>query len=84
MEVRMVPSASREAKFTGMHSDHCCPILFRPLSTMKRHLDLIDDQTACVIVEPIQGEAGVIVPVDRIPREAQEKVQRDRHTSHIR
>jgi acetylornithine/succinyldiaminopimelate/putrescine aminotransferase len=25
-------------------------------------LDLIDDKTACVIVEPIQGEAGVIVP----------------------
>ena len=27
-------------------------------------LGLIDERTACVIVEPIQGEAGVIVPVD--------------------
>jgi acetylornithine/N-succinyldiaminopimelate aminotransferase len=25
-------------------------------------LDLIDDKTACVIVEPVQGEAGVIYP----------------------
>jgi acetylornithine/N-succinyldiaminopimelate aminotransferase len=25
-------------------------------------LDLIDEKTACVIVEPIQGEAGIIVP----------------------
>jgi acetylornithine/N-succinyldiaminopimelate aminotransferase len=27
-------------------------------------LSLIDKKTACVIVEPIQGEAGVIVPLD--------------------
>ena len=27
-------------------------------------LSLIDEKTACVIVEPIQGEAGIIVPVD--------------------
>jgi acetylornithine/N-succinyldiaminopimelate aminotransferase len=27
-------------------------------------LDIIDGKTACVIVEPIQGEAGVIVPVN--------------------
>lgn len=29
-----------------------------------RSLDLIDSKTACVIVEPIQGEAGIIVPVN--------------------
>jgi acetylornithine/N-succinyldiaminopimelate aminotransferase len=27
-------------------------------------LEIIDEKTACVIVEPIQGEAGVIVPVN--------------------
>lgn len=27
-------------------------------------LDLIDEKTACVVVEPIQGEAGVILPED--------------------
>ncbi len=27
-------------------------------------LSLIDEKTACVIVEPIQGEAGVVVPLD--------------------
>lgn len=27
-------------------------------------LDIITDRTACVIVEPVQGEAGVIVPKD--------------------
>jgi acetylornithine/N-succinyldiaminopimelate aminotransferase len=39
-------------------------------------LDLIDDKTACVIVEPIQGEAGVIVPhtlfLDKIRRRCNE------------
>ncbi|NMC36909.1 MAG: aspartate aminotransferase family protein [Bacteroidales bacterium] len=29
-----------------------------------RSLELIDSRTACVIVEPIQGEAGIIVPVN--------------------
>lgn len=28
------------------------------------HLDQINDQTACVIVEPVQGEAGIIPPPD--------------------
>jgi acetylornithine/N-succinyldiaminopimelate aminotransferase len=28
-----------------------------------RSLDLIDDHTACVIIEPVQAEAGVIYPV---------------------
>jgi acetylornithine/N-succinyldiaminopimelate aminotransferase len=28
-------------------------------------LELIDEKTACVIVEPIQGEAGVVVPVNK-------------------
>lgn len=27
-----------------------------------KSLDIIDDRTACVIVEPVQGEAGVILP----------------------
>jgi acetylornithine/N-succinyldiaminopimelate aminotransferase len=27
-------------------------------------LDIIDDKTACVIVEPVQGEAGIIYPKD--------------------
>jgi acetylornithine/N-succinyldiaminopimelate aminotransferase len=27
-------------------------------------LEIIDEKTACVIVEPIQGEAGVVVPVN--------------------
>jgi acetylornithine/N-succinyldiaminopimelate aminotransferase len=30
----------------------------------EKSLSLIDDKTACVIIEPIQGEAGVIVPSD--------------------
>lgn len=30
----------------------------------ERSLDLIDTKTACVIVEPVQGEAGIIVPVN--------------------
>lgn len=29
-----------------------------------RSLELIDDKTACVIIEPIQGEAGIIMPVN--------------------
>ena len=45
---------------------------FRPLLPGVDHLrfncdadlDLITGDTACVIVEPVQGEAGVIVPVD--------------------
>jgi acetylornithine/N-succinyldiaminopimelate aminotransferase len=45
---------------------------FRPLlpdvfqSTYNEYevLDLIDSDTACVIVEPVQAEAGVILPID--------------------
>ena len=38
-------------------------------------LDLIDNKTACVIVEPIQGEAGVILPHGNFPEQDQKKVQ---------
>jgi acetylornithine/N-succinyldiaminopimelate aminotransferase len=36
-------------------------------------LDLIDDRTACIIVEPIQAEAGVILPVDNYLTRLREK-----------
>jgi acetylornithine/N-succinyldiaminopimelate aminotransferase len=45
---------------------------FRPLIPSVRHLvfndtydlDLITGETACVIIEPVQGEAGIVLPVD--------------------
>lgn len=36
-------------------------------------LDLIDEKTACVIAEPIQAEAGVILPVDNYLTRLREK-----------
>jgi acetylornithine/N-succinyldiaminopimelate aminotransferase len=36
-------------------------------------LDLIDRKTACVIMEPIQGEAGVILPQDNFLEKVREK-----------
>ena len=36
-------------------------------------LEIIDDHTACVIVEPIQGEAGIIVPVNDFLKKLRQK-----------
>lgn len=36
-------------------------------------LDKITNKTACVIVEPVQGEAGIIVPVNNFLKKLQEK-----------
>jgi acetylornithine/succinyldiaminopimelate/putrescine aminotransferase len=36
-------------------------------------LDLIDEHTACVIVEPVQAEAGVILPVNDFLKNLREK-----------
>ena len=35
-------------------------------------IDAIDDQTACVILEPVQGEGGIIVPPDGYLKAARE------------
>ena len=53
----------REAKYTGMHSDHCMPDTWQIDFNDFQSLDVIDNHTACVIVEPVQAEAGVIYPV---------------------
>jgi acetylornithine/succinyldiaminopimelate/putrescine aminotransferase len=66
----------RKAYHGGTHgalsltSDECFRHVFRPLLPEVRlldfnnfdHLSQISEQTACVIVEPVQGEAGAIVP----------------------
>ncbi len=39
-------------------------ILSRSISMMLNALDSIDKKTACVIIEPVQAEAGVIYPED--------------------
>jgi len=39
-------------------------------------LDQIDSQTACVIVEPIQGEGGIILPQDGFLQEIRERCDR--------
>jgi acetylornithine/succinyldiaminopimelate/putrescine aminotransferase len=54
----------------SLTSDECYRNAFRPLLSDVRlldfnnfgHLSQISERTACVIVEPVQGEAGAIVP----------------------
>lgn len=56
----------------SLMSDECRKMAFRPLLPAVRHvrfnhaedLDMIQGQDACVIIEPVQGEGGVIVPKD--------------------
>jgi acetylornithine/N-succinyldiaminopimelate aminotransferase len=38
------------------------PDTFEAIFNYERSLDIIDRKTACVIVEPVQGEAGIIFP----------------------
>lgn len=57
---------------------------FRPLLPDVRHLDYnnteqlnqITSKTACVIVEPIQGEAGVVLPKDNFLSQLRERCSR--------
>lgn len=57
----------------SVQGSETCRNAFRPLlpDTVQiefndeNSLDLVDEKTACVIVEPIQGEAGVVLPRDR-------------------
>jgi acetylornithine/N-succinyldiaminopimelate aminotransferase len=39
-------------------------------------LDLIDNKTACVIIEPVQGEAGIILPTDNFLKKLRERCDR--------
>ncbi len=39
----------------------------------EKSLDLIDKNTACVIIEPVQGEAGIIYPENNFLRKLREK-----------
>ncbi len=39
-------------------------VVFAPFGDGEAAAKLITDQTACMIVEPIQGEAGIVVPPD--------------------
>ena len=65
----------RVVKFIKIHSVHYCPILFRLDLTILRQLNLIDENTACVITEPVQAEAGVIFPENNFLGSAQAKMQ---------
>ena len=49
-------------KFTGTHSDLLLPDTFQVVFNDEKSLESIDSKTACVIIEPVQGEAGVIYP----------------------
>jgi acetylornithine/N-succinyldiaminopimelate aminotransferase len=40
------------------------PDTFQITFNNEKSLDAIDDKTACVIIEPVQGEAGIIYPED--------------------
>jgi acetylornithine/succinyldiaminopimelate/putrescine aminotransferase len=56
----------------SLMSDECFHKAFRPLLPDVRltdfnnfdHLSQISERTACVIVEPVQGEAGIITPAE--------------------
>jgi acetylornithine/succinyldiaminopimelate/putrescine aminotransferase len=77
----------RNAYHGGTHgvlsltSDDCFRNAFRPLLPDVRlidfndfdHLSLISERTACVIVEPMQGEAGAIKPAEGFLHSLREK-----------
>ncbi len=44
----------------------------------RKALEIIDNKTACVIIEPVQGEGGVIYPEDELSRTYQRKMQFNR------
>ena len=51
------------------------PDIFQIDFNDENSLNLIDNKTACVIVEPIQGEAGVILPARDFPEPDQKPVR---------
>lgn len=68
----------------SLMSDEGRKMAFRPLLPEVEHLhfndlndlDRIDGSAACVIVEPVQGEAGVIVPEDGFLQSLRERCDR--------
>lgn len=65
----------------SLTSDECFRNAFRPLLPEVRllnfnsfdHLSQISERTACVIVEPLQGEAGAIVPEEGFLRSLRQR-----------
>ena len=49
----------------------------------EKALDAIDSKTACVIVEPVQGEAGIIFPENNFLAKIREKCNSDRRSSDL-
>lgn len=56
-------------------------VQFVPYGDVDALVAAIDDQTACVILEPIQGEGGIIVPPDGYLRAAREAC--DKHGAYL-
>jgi putrescine aminotransferase len=62
-------SAMGRAKYRKPFEPLLPGVTFVPFGDAEAAAQAIDDETACMIVEPIQGEGGIIVPPDGYLRE---------------
>ena len=72
-------SAMGRAKYRKPYEPLLPGVVFVPFGDAEAAADAIDDETACMIVEPIQGEGGVIVPPDGYLRSLRQAC--DRHSA---
>ena len=65
-------AATGRAKYRKKFEPLMPGVEFVPYGDVEALVNAVDDQTACVILEPIQGEGGIIVPPDGYLRAARE------------